>query len=400
MPMARVVSLSILATLIVVLGLTFFRVVAPFLLPLFLAGVTALLCEPLYRWLVAKLKGRSRLAAGITTAGIVATITIPALFGTILGIAELYRLARDSQSSGAWTKTAVRVQTWIAESETWERLRHYFPELPDADQWSAHTGAVIRTIAERTLGFAGAAVNQTLDLVGGFVSIVVSTLMFVIALYYFLADGPVLLNAAEALIPVHVDYQRQLRKRFDQVVRAVVLSTFLAATVQGVLTGGILWAVGFHKFFMLVMLSSCCAMVPLAGTWVVWGPCAVWLAIEGHWGSATIVALFGIAVVGTADNVVRTWVLNSDARLHPLLAFVSVLGGLEALGIWGVFVGPIVASCLHALVQIFNIELRELSVDAFSKRGSTAAIAAQANPVVQSKPPESPSPQETSKESL
>jgi hypothetical protein len=68
------------------------------------------------------------------------------------------------------------------------------------------------------------------------------------------------------------------------------------------------------------------------------------------------------------DNVIRTYVLNSDAKLHPLLAFVSVLGGLQSMGLWGVFIGPIIASCLHALVQIFNTELQELSHEKFGTK--------------------------------
>jgi hypothetical protein len=44
-------------------------------------------------------------------------------------------------------------------------------------------------------------------------------------------------------------------------------------------------------------------------------------------------------------------------KLHPLLAFVSVLGGIQVMGLWGIFIGPIVASCLHALIKIFNTEL-------------------------------------------
>jgi hypothetical protein len=55
--------------------------------------------------------------------------------------------------------------------------------------------------------------------------------------------------------------------------------------------------------------------------------------------------------------VIRAYVLNSSVELHPVLAFVSVLGGLQALGLWGVFIGPVIASCLYAAAQIFNQEL-------------------------------------------
>ena len=197
--------------------------------------------------------------------------------------------------------------------------------------------------------------------------------MFVIALYYFLADGPALLKAAEGLIPVHVEYQRQLRQRFEEVVRAVVMATFCAAIAQGLATSMALYLVGWRidsellrHFFIIGMIATFCSLVPVAGTWLIWGPCAVWCMFNGYWGTAIALALFGSVVIGTMDNVIRTYVLQSDARLHPLLAFISVLGGLKLMGLGGVFIGPVVASCLHALVQIFNTELKELSKQRFS----------------------------------
>src|SRR5205823_3324144 len=57
------------------------------------------------------------------------------------------------------------------------------------------------------------------------------------------------------------------------------------------------------------------------------------------------------------------YVLHTNVKLHPLLAFVSVLGGIQVMGLWGIFIGPIVASCLHALVKIFNSELEAFSAE-------------------------------------
>ncbi len=193
--------------------------------------------------------------------------------------------------------------------------------------------------------------------------------MFAIALYYFLCDGPELLAAAENLIPVRIDYQRELMTRFDQVVRAVVLSTFLSALAQGLLTTIALGLAGFDHLLIFFVLASLAAMIPLAGTWIVWGPCAAWLAWHEHsYGWAMFLVVFGIGVVGTVDNVIRTYILNSSAKLHPLLAFVSVLGGLQVMGLWGVFIAPVVAACLHALMQIFNAELRAFSQERTATR--------------------------------
>src|SRR5690606_29339278 len=111
----------------------------------------------------------------------------------------------------------------------------------------------------------------------------------------------------------------------------------------------------------LTILATLSALIPLAGTSLVWVPCVLWLAWQGQWMSVVLLSLYAIAIVGTLDNVVRTYVLNANVKLHPLLALISVLGGLQWIGLWGVFIGPIIASCLHALIEIFNTELRELA---------------------------------------
>ena len=143
-------------------------------------------------------------------------------------------------------------------------------------------------------------------------------------------------------------------------------------------------------------------MVPLLGSWLIWLPCAVWLMYQGDWGSAIFLILIGTLVVGTMDNIIRTYVLQSDAKLHPLLAFVSVLGGLQVMGLWGVFIGPIVASCLHALIQIFNTELKAFSQEKFQSQGLLETLAeVQTTGATDEKPAEtssSESPAEASKE--
>jgi len=462
---ARIVSLAVLTTLIVFLGITFFHVIAPFLLPLFLAGVLAVLCQPLFYYFIRRTNNRIRVAAGLTTAAVMAVILVPLLVGTILAAAQLVTFTHETLGSDEWQKRFGTLRTKLQidelaqllepiisgkqpsdeqspedadasadaaadetprEEETTEQATapsgtdgaHDVPsdvaDVPAADvraeednetalaeqsdatdpkvppvddDPTASSQATVNAIAEqlegdlrmslqslahRTVGAAagaaGTASGLALDFLGSMLSLLVSGLMFVIALYYFLADGPSLLATAEGLIPLHAEYQRQLLKQFDDVLRAVVMATFAAAISQGLLTAIAIYAatfgtlaIGFGYFFILFIVATTASLIPLAGTWLVWGPFAIWLFYSGYWIQGSLLTLFGAAVIGTMDNVVRTYVLQNDAKLHPLLAFVSVLGGLQVMGLWGIFVGPIVASCLHALIQIFNIELKELS---------------------------------------
>jgi hypothetical protein len=125
---------------------------------------------------------------------------------------------------------------------------------------------------------------------------------------------------------------------------------------------------GFKHFFIVTILATLTALVPVLGTWLIWGPYVLWLGFhDGRWGMASFLAIYGTIFVGLLDNVIRAYVLHTNVKLHPLLAFVSVLGGIEVMGLWGVFIGPIVASCLHALVKIFNTELMTFSQEKQSR---------------------------------
>ncbi|MEZ6055982.1 MAG: AI-2E family transporter [Planctomycetaceae bacterium] len=388
--MARIISLSVILTLIVVLGITFFRVVAPFLLPLFLAGVLAILVQPLFRYFRQRTGERLRLAAGLTTATVLMSMLLPVVVATLMGTLQLYAFALDFSSSGEWDRFFSKVQEISTDkSETYvewivESINHYRP----ADQAitaedlklaiRTKTRSYFEDLGDRSLGVAGKSiVLPAFDVVTALIfsaaQAALGLMMFTVALYYFLADGTALITATERLIPVHVDYQRELLNEFAKVVRSVVVATFLAALAQSVATVLALWFLGFPHLLVLFILCFFASMIPLAGTWLVWIPCATILAIQGHWASAVFLSLYGAAFVGMIDNIVRTYILNTDTKLHPLLAFVSVLGGLQVLGLWGVFIGPIAASCLHALVKIFNHELAVLSRAAFAaKRRETS----------------------------
>ncbi len=86
--MSRMVSFIVLVAIIVVIGFLFYRVMAPFLLPMFLAALLVVLFHPLHRWIELKCGGRQKLAAVITTAGVLLVVLVPLLATVILAASE------------------------------------------------------------------------------------------------------------------------------------------------------------------------------------------------------------------------------------------------------------------------------------------------------------------------
>ena len=61
------------------------------------------------------------------------------------------------------------------------------------------------------------------------------------------------------------------------------------------------------------------------------------------------------------DNLVKPLVLHGRSNLHPLLALLSVLGGVQALGPIGIFVGPMVVAFLQTLLNMVHAELNSMA---------------------------------------
>lgn len=425
--MARLVSLGVIAALIVLLGAMFYQFVAPFLMPIFVAAMIALLSQPLFHRILNRWSGRRSLAAMLTTGTLLASVMLPLLTGIVLGAIQLQELASlgidwarshvpqpgamqpdpstadnaaefqnrvfltldsflgerpgwlDREVLGITPATAEQTQDELRRDELTARRRDWFEQswLQSHDQ----VMAALKTMGVRTLAVLGrsgqAAISGTasltVELMGAAASMLIALVVFGLALHYFLAEGPELIGAAQALIPIDRKYQHELMSQFESSMRAVVLATFLAAAAQGAATAVAMRFCGVGPFFLILILATVGAFVPFVGTALVWVPAALWLLATGHWGQALFLTLFCVIVVGMLDNVVRTWVLKNDTSLHPLMAFVSVLGGLQAMGLWGVFIGPIVACCLQALIRIFNEEVKQMPDVAQAVSASAAA---------------------------
>ena len=203
-------------------------------------------------------------------------------------------------------------------------------------------------------------------------AMIVSSLAFnltimIIAVYYFLADGPKLIRAGMRLSPLDERYETELLQQFDVSCRAVVLATLLTAVVQGILAGIGYYVCGLQSVFLLTMLTMVFALVPFVGAATIWLPASLWLLIDGSPYKACFLLVYGIVIVSMADNVVKPYILHGQSKLHPLLALLSVIGGVQVLGPLGILVGPMLVTFLQALLNMLQGELDSLATSSVSE---------------------------------
>ena len=192
-------------------------------------------------------------------------------------------------------------------------------------------------------------------------NLLLGTAIMTIGLYFFLLDGPKMLESFMGLSPIDDEHEKELAEEFARVSRAVVVATLLSALVQGLLAGVGFYFVGLDSIFLLTVLSAVLAMVPFVGAAAVWVPCSLYLFFFNNNLPAAIgLAIYGVAVISMADNVIKPYVLHGQSNLHPLLALLSVLGGVATLGPIGILIGPMVVAFLQTLLKILQREMRDL----------------------------------------
>ena len=213
--------------------------------------------------------------------------------------------------------------------------------------------------------FGGQFLKDQVVRFGGFAGSVLGSLLLgsaimIISLYFFLLDGPAMLESFKGLSPLDDEHEIALVAEFANVSRAVVVATLLSALAQGVLAGIGFYFTGLDSIFLLTLLSAVLAMVPFVGAAAVWVPCSLYLYFfENNLTAAIGLAIYGVAVISMADNFIKPFVLHGTSNLHPLLALLSVLGGVTALGPIGILIGPMVVVFLQTLLKILQ---RELSI--------------------------------------
>lgn len=193
------------------------------------------------------------------------------------------------------------------------------------------------------------------------VKLIVGFSILTLSVYFFLCDGPGMVQTLMNLSPLDDRYEMELLAEFDRTLRAIVLATILSAIAQGLTAGIGYYFAGMPSLVMLTALTTVFALIPFFGTGLVWVPVCLYLAIyEERFLAAGLLAAWGFLVVGTIDNLIKVLILHGQSQLHPLLALLSVLGGLQALGPIGILVGPLAVTLLQTTLTIISHEIREI----------------------------------------
>jgi predicted PurR-regulated permease PerM len=334
---ARIGVMVLLAALVYLV----WRIVQPLWQPLVWAALLGALLAPLNARLAARLGRRPRLAASITTVGVVLLVLLPliAIGGAVA--------AQASQLMGRIDTNSLRTTNLDLSS---------YPVLARPLQWLENTAGLSLTQIESWVVMGARRLLEVVASSGGSVFLgavgtIVSFLLMLFVLFFVLRDGPRFAESVVRMLPIEPALRGKLWLHLIDVTRAVFMGIGLTALAQGILLGIGFAIAGLPSPLVFAVIGTLFALVPVVGTAVVWIPATLWLLLQDQPGYALFLAGWSIVVVGSADNFLRPILISGRVEVPTLAVFIGVMGGLSAFGFIGLFVGPIVLGLLVALFR-------------------------------------------------
>jgi len=173
-------------------------------------------------------------------------------------------------------------------------------------------------------------------------------------LFFLLRDREAGVNALLRLSPFSGRETRKLIVRIRETIYAIIYGTLAVAAMQGALGGIMFWWLNFPSPVFWALIMGLLAIVPVLGTFVVWVPATMFLAIEGRWADAITLGLWGGVVIATSDNLVRPLLISDTLRLHTASAFIAMLGGVQLFGASGLVLGPIALTTASLMLEFLR----------------------------------------------
>ena len=310
-------------------------VAGPFIPGLTWALAFAVVGHPIHEWMSRRVQ-RPGVAAALSVAVVVLAIVCPMLFvGWQVG-----RALSDSS-----TAVSGKMQTGVLERQLEER-----PRLAAVYRW-----LTINLDLEEQLKAAGESLQQRAGRwLQRMATGIVQLLVALFALFYFFRDRDQVLALVRSLLPLSQAEADEFMERIRAMTHATIYGTVVVALIQGAL-GGLMFAIlGIPGAVLWGLVMGLLAIVPVLGAFVIWLPAAAWLAVQGQWAQAMILAAWGTIVVGLIDNFLSPMLVGKEMRLHTLPVFIAIVGGLVTFGAAGIVLGPVVLAATVAILDILR----------------------------------------------
>ncbi|MCX5786152.1 MAG: AI-2E family transporter [Elusimicrobia bacterium] len=312
------------------------RVLSPFAGAIILAAMTTLIFYPLHLWINKRLIKNRTAAAAVSTLTAVITVILPLLFFGWLVMREARHLYPQTTQ---WLSN-------LSQNGIELSLPPQLRSFGDIDLQDI-VDSNIQNLRENIMNSSG-------KLLKNIFFFAVNFIVLIAMLFVFFKDGEHFLHWLIDIIPMDRDSKHRVANQLYITTIAVVRGILLTAAIQGLTA-----TVGYHLAgvaspTVLGMLTGFAALIPFVGTSLVWLPLGLFFVFYKSFNTGIFILAWGGLVVGLLDNFLRPILIGKEAKLPIFLLFLGIFGGIKVYGPLGIFLGPLLISCVIVFLQIYK----------------------------------------------
>ncbi len=189
---------------------------------------------------------------------------------------------------------------------------------------------------------------------------IVNFFFMLLIIFYLLIDSERLVSFIVKLSPLPEDQDQKLIQKFKDIATAILLGNGLGGLIQGIL-GGIVFALfGLKSPFLWGVIMVLLAFLPILGIGGVFVPAAILLFLQGRIGAGIFFLIFYIILSSSIEYFFKPRLVGQRVRMHSLIVFLSIIGGLKLFGILGIIYGPLVVTAFLTLAEIYQASYQQL----------------------------------------
>ncbi len=342
------VFLSLFLGSILMLGWLFW----PFLSIIVVAAVVTGLFNPVYRLINIKNKINQHIASLFTCIFIFFILFIPTIyFVTVLSkeAYELYLLGKDA-AFGDQLKNLIEKNTLL------ERVNFFFSYLNmeiSIEDLKDPISEVIKILSKFLY-------DQAMSIASNIFTFFINIFLMLIVCYYLFIDGDRLISFLTRLSPLPQEQDEKLIQKFKDMARAILVGNGLSGLIQGTLGGIVFGLFGIQSPFFWGFIMALFAFLPILGIGAIYIPAAIYLLLKGRVATGIFFIIFYILVSGVMEYIFKPKLVGDQVKMHVLLVFFSIFGGLRLFGILGILFGPLVVTAFLTLADIYYSSYRKM----------------------------------------
>lgn len=332
-----------------VLAIAVIFLIKPYIISLAAGAIFAMVLLPLQnRWKPKHLGPRFKSA--IITLGFTCAFVIPmgAAFysATTTGLQQIKQIQSEDNVGADLMRgnAAVALERWMNKSPN---IKSFVQKLPvDKSRVFTMVDEGRGKLGEYIRGFGQSFLTSI-------PSMIFRTIVLLATVFFILADGAKGRGYIDFNPLFSVEKTREIVRTFQEASTSVVFASVISGVAQASVLVAASFVAGKGSPILIGVIAFFFSFLPVLGVTPVSIALVLGQLLLGNTQAAMIFAGFGV-VASVADNLIVPWIVGDHAKIHPMIVFVSAFGAIEMIGVYGLFIGPVLTATFIKIVSILS----------------------------------------------